>query len=328
MQISVLMPVYNGIPFISEAVESVLAQEFQDWELVISDNGSRDGTRQYLRTLSDPRIRIYEQPLNLGIMGNLNFLLAQARAPIAKLLGHDDLLLAGGLERTAQFMEERPNCAVSRCWALGDEKRYAKGGPLQWEGRLPSRLEPAAAVLAFATFGNLVGNICRAACRPNCVLQAGGFDQKYPSAGDYDAWHRVARTFGIELQNEELVFERIHALQDSNVLNQTNQIYAQVNSILETIAAEVDPSLVKVLKRHWTIHFFSQRSSRFVRQILRGHFSMAASALQDLPLGITAISSLAAYPISKLKLPQSEITTRYLFKKILNTNRVELVVAE
>lgn len=180
MRISVLIPVYNGIAYINEAVESVLTQECQDWELVISDNGSKDGTRDYLRTLSDPRIRIYEQPLNLGIMGNLNFLLAQARAPIAKILGHDDMLLSGGLERTARFMEERPNCAVSRCWAQGDKQRYSKGGILQWEGLLPPRLEPAAAILAFATFGNVVGNICRAACRPQLVLQAGGFDQKYP----------------------------------------------------------------------------------------------------------------------------------------------------
>ncbi len=328
MRISVLIPVYNGISYIAQAVESVMAQECQDWELVISDNGSKDGTRDYLKTLSDPRIRVYEQTSNLGIMGNLNFLLVHARAPIAKFLGHDDMLLAGGLGRIAQFMEESPNCAVSRCWAQGDAIRYAKGGALQWEGRLPSRLEPAAAVLAFATFGNLVGNICRAACRPQWVLEAGGFDQKYPSAGDYDAWHRVAKTFGIGLQNEELVFERIHELQDSNRLTQTNQIDPQVNSILEMIAREVDPSLLQVLKRHWTIHFLSPRSSRFIRQIFKGHFSMAASTLQNLPLGISAFSSLAAYPIFKLNLPQSHTTTRYLFTKIINSNCIDLTVSK
>ena len=45
MRISVLIPVYNGISYIAQAVESVMAQECQDWELVISDNGSKDGTR-------------------------------------------------------------------------------------------------------------------------------------------------------------------------------------------------------------------------------------------------------------------------------------------
>ena len=79
-RISVLMPVYKGIPYIPEAVESVLAQDEQDWELVISDNGSTDSTRDYLSTLQDPRIRVHLQQANLGIFGNLNFLLAQAQA--------------------------------------------------------------------------------------------------------------------------------------------------------------------------------------------------------------------------------------------------------
>ena len=321
MRISVLIPVYNGITYIVQAVESVLAQECHDWELVISDNGSTDGTRDYLRSLLDPRIRVYEQPVNLGIMGNLNFLLAQAHAPIAKILGHDDTLLDGSLERIACFMEERPDCAVSRCWALGDALRYSKGGALGWEGLLPSRLEPAAAVLAFATFGNLVGNICRAACRPRLVLQAGGFDPKFPSAGDYEAWQRVAGMYGICLQNEELVFERIHELQDSNLLTQRNEIDPQVNSILEILARRVDPALLDVLRRHWTIHVFSHRFSRFARQVFKGRFSMAASVWKNLPLGISAFSSIAAYPLVKLKLGQANTTTNYLLGHIVKNNK-------
>ena len=321
MRISVLIPVYNGIPYIAEAIGSVMDQECQDWELVISDNGSKDGTRDYLRTLSDPRIRVYEQPVNLGIMGNLNFLLAQAHAPIAKILGHDDALLNGSLERIARFMEERPDCAVSRCWALGDEPRYSKGGRLEWEGLLPTRLEPAASVLAFATFGNMVGNICRAACRPGMVLQAGGFDQKYPSAGDYEAWQRVAGIHGICLQNEELVFERIHELQDSNLLTQRNEIDRQINSILEILAGEVDPSLLHVLRRHWTIHVFSHRFSRFARQVVAGRFSLAASVWKNLPLGASALSSIAAYPVAKLKLAQANKTTNYLLEQIQKNNK-------
>jgi len=320
MRISVLIPVYNGNLFIAEAVNSVLAQECHDWELVISDNGSTDGTRDYLRGLSDPRIRVYEQPMNLGIMGNLNFLLAQAHAPIAKILGHDDTLLNGALERIARFMEERPNCAVSRCWALGDELRYSKGGTLEWEGLLPSRLEPAASVLAFATFGNLVGNICRAACRPRMVLQAGGFDQKYPSAGDYEAWQRVARIFGISLQNEELVFERIHELQDSNLPTKRNEIDKQVNSILEILAREVDPSLLHVLRRHWTIHFLSPRFSLFIRQLGKGRFHLAMSVWQRAPLGISPVSCIAAYPVFKFKLHKGHATTVRLLASIAKLN--------
>ena len=320
MRISVLIPVYNGINFITKAIESVMSQEFDDWELVISDNGSNDGTQDYLRTLTDARVRIHEQPTNLGIMGNLNFLLAQARAPIAKILGHDDMLLPGALERIAQFMEEKPDCAVSRCWARGDRLRYSKGGILQWEGRLPAVLKPAAAVLAFATFGNIVGNICRAACRPQLVLQAGGFDQKYPSAGDYEGWQRVVKVFGICLQNEELVYEGVHELQDSNVQNQKNVMYPQINSILEILAKEVDPSLRQLLKRHWTIHVLSPRFSRFVRQLGRGRFQTAMSVWKGAPLGISAAACIVAYPIFKLDIQKGHVTTVKLMAAITKVN--------
>lgn len=322
MRISILLPVYNGMPYICEAVESVLAQGLQDWELIISDNGSTDGTRNYLKSLNDSRIRIYEQPLNLGIMGNLNFLLAHAKAPVAKILGHDDRLLPGCLERTDLFMQDRPDCAVSRCWASGDSVRYQKGGNLEWEGLLPSRLDPQASSLAFATFGNLVGNICRAACRPTLILQAGGFNQEFPAAGDYEAWLRVARQFGLDFQNEELVYERVHAQQHSNTQNMKNEVYQQLNNILETLSRDVEPSVQKVLKRHWTVHFFSPRAPRFVRQLLAGKISLATSVWKNLPLNISAFSCIAAYPLAKLKLSKASDTTLILLDHILKNNNI------
>ena len=320
IRISILLPVYNGMPYICEAIESVLEQGLDDWELIISDNGSTDDTRAYLGSLNDFRIRIYEQPLNLGIMGNLNFLLAHAKAPIAKIIGHDDKLLSGCLERTAQFMEERPSCAVSRCWATGDSVRYQKGGNLAWESLLPSSLEPRASLLAFATFGNLVGNICRAACRPQMILKAGGFDQEYPAAGDYEAWSRVAKKFGMSFQNEELVYERIHQQQHSNTQNFKNEIFAQLDKILETLSRDVEPAMLDVLRRHWIIHFFSPRAPRFIRQILSGKLALAALVWKNLPINISAFYCIAAYPLFKFKFPSANLTTYYLLNRILQDN--------
>jgi len=185
---------------------------------------------------------------------------------------------------------------------------------------LPSKLEPAASILAFATFGNLVGNICRAACRPKLVLQVGGFDQKYPSAGDYEGWQRVAGSFGISLQNEELVFERIHEFQDSSLASQKHLIDLQVNSILHILAKAVDPQLLTVLKRHWTVHFFSPRFSYFIRQISAGNLHQAMSTWQGIPLGISFMNCIAAYPIFKFKSHSGHSTTAKLLENINKLN--------
>lgn len=321
--ISVLMPVYNGMPYIKEAVESVLAQDFQDWELVISDNGSTDGTCEYLDTLHESRIRIYKQKLNLGVYGNFNFLLEQAKASVAKALCADDWLLPGALERTFSFMEERPHCAVSRCLTKGDESRYASDHLLEYVNALPVHLEPAAAFLAHAVFGNPVGNLSQAACRPNLVLNSGAFDQSYPHSGDREAWARITQIYGLELQNEELVFERTHPGQNRFLLNRSNESFLQQNRILKTWAAEIsrnDLADLRLVKWHWTIHHLSWRSTSLIRQIRAGQLSLVREMLQDLPLGISPIAVFAAYPIWKFNLPPARATGRRLLDRILELN--------
>lgn len=318
-RITVLMPVYNGMPYIPEAVNSVLSQSLADWELVISDNGSLDETRAYLDSLNDPRIRVFKQDSNLGIFGNLNFLLEQASSPIAKILCSDDALLEGGLERIAAFMEDRPQCAVSRCWASGDSEIFSVRGRAYFEGKLPSRLNPPAASLAFAAFGNLVGNLSKAACRPSMVLEAGGFDQAFPYAGDYEGWMRVARRFGLDLQDEELIFERRHEQQNSNLLNKNNELVPQMNKLLTMMSQHASESDRELLRLHWSIHFLSRRVPRFVRHLWAGKFKVAMRAW-SLPLGISALSCIASYPLVKFNFAVAHRTTQKLFDRIIALN--------
>ncbi|MGO9208895.1 MAG: glycosyltransferase family 2 protein [Terriglobales bacterium] len=99
------MPVYNAMPYLPEAVESVLRQTYPHFELLIINDGSRDGSLEYLRSLQDPRIRIVSQE-NRGLTATLNRMLEEARAPWLVRLDADDVasperlaLVAGGLER-------------------------------------------------------------------------------------------------------------------------------------------------------------------------------------------------------------------------------------
>jgi len=319
-RISILMPVYNGMPYITEAIESVLAQEEQSWELIISDDGSSDNTRKYLANLSDPRVHIHFQTQNLGIFGNLNFLITKAQSPIAKIFCQDDKMLPEALTRIADFMEQRPSCAVSRCLGVGDNNRFAPGSRHYLEGTLPTRLEPDAALLAFATFGNLVGNLTKATFRPNLVLLAGGFNQEYPYAGDFETWSRVISRYGIDLQNEELVFVRSHDKQNSILLNRNNELYPQINKILLNFSEHVDPIDLATLKCHWTVHFFSTRLPRFVRQLFRGQFKSAFNIWRNLPFGITILECIIAYPHRKFDTKIAHKTTRVLFKRITEIN--------
>ena len=105
MPISIVMPTYNGMRYLRQAVESVLQQDCADWELIISDDGSEDGTREYLATIEDPRIRVHLQEKNLGIFGNLNFLFHHVSYGVTQILCQDDYpknsswLTKAGLDR-------------------------------------------------------------------------------------------------------------------------------------------------------------------------------------------------------------------------------------
>ncbi len=108
--VSIGIPVHNGENFLAEAIDSVLAQTFDDLELIISDNASTDGTRAICEGYAarDPRVRYVRNPSNLGAAANYNRTFALARGRYFKWLAHDDRLEPTFLERTVAVMEARP----------------------------------------------------------------------------------------------------------------------------------------------------------------------------------------------------------------------------
>lgn len=108
--VSIGIPVHNGENFLAEAIDSVLAQTFDDLELIISDNASTDGTRAICEGYAarDPRVRYVRNPCNLGAAANYNRTFALARGRYFKWLAHDDRLEPTFLERTVAVMEARP----------------------------------------------------------------------------------------------------------------------------------------------------------------------------------------------------------------------------
>ncbi len=110
MPLSIVMPTYNGMKFVQQAIGSVLSQSYQDWELIISDDGSKDGTREYLSTIRDPRVDVHLQQKNLGIFGNLNFLFGLAGNEITQILCQDDYFVdSGALNRLVERWSQLPN---------------------------------------------------------------------------------------------------------------------------------------------------------------------------------------------------------------------------
>ena len=103
--------VYNGEQYLAETIDSLLAQTFEDFELVISDNASTDATAEICRSYAerDSRIRYIRQAENIGAMGNFNFLFSQARGRYFKWAAADDLVAPTFLTRCIEFLDTQPD---------------------------------------------------------------------------------------------------------------------------------------------------------------------------------------------------------------------------
>lgn len=114
-RVSVGLPVYNGETLIRSAVDSLLAQTYRDFELIISDNASTDGTEAICRRYveSDPRVRYERSPRNRGLAWNYNRVFELARGEYFKWAAHDDVCEPTFVERCVELLERIPEAVVA-----------------------------------------------------------------------------------------------------------------------------------------------------------------------------------------------------------------------
>jgi glycosyltransferase involved in cell wall biosynthesis len=231
--ITILTPVCNGLPYITETADSIFSQSVQNWQWVISDNGSTDGSRDYLRRLqclADQRISVFFQSENLGIFGNLNFLCQRAQAPLVQILCADDYLA------TPDSLS-----LILATWRATD----TLSGVIRWNGgtllnlQLPSIVEPLNSQILFFLHGNIMGNLSNACARKEALLRAGNFSQTYPYAGDFEYWARFAQSNNLVISDCEYVVVRSHPGQASKHLNINGELYIQLSVVTSQIYSRI-----------------------------------------------------------------------------------------
>jgi glycosyltransferase involved in cell wall biosynthesis len=114
-KVAIGLPVYNGANYLAAAIESILAQTYGDFELVISDNASTDDTEGICRSYAerDPRIRYIRQPTNIGAAANYNNLVGMTDSAYFKWAAHDDLLAPGFLAACVDVLDARPDIVLA-----------------------------------------------------------------------------------------------------------------------------------------------------------------------------------------------------------------------
>jgi glycosyltransferase involved in cell wall biosynthesis len=187
--ISVILPVYNGAAFLGEAVRSVAAQTFADWECIVVDDGSEDGSAEVAASAAggDPRIKIVSFP-HRGLVAALNAGLGLARAPLAARMDADDVSMPERLERQVGLMRARPEITVCGCLVRSFPAESAGEGMLYYEDWLNSLVKECEILRDFFVESPFAHP--SVVFRKDAVDRLGGYlNLGWPE--DYDLWMRL-----------------------------------------------------------------------------------------------------------------------------------------
>ncbi len=202
-KISVIMPAYNAEKYIAEAIESILNQTFDDFEFIIIDDGSTDGTVCVVKGYSDKRILFYQNEHNMGVATTLNRGLGLATGEYIARMDSDDISLPERFEKQVCYMDEHPECAVL---GAGIEMFVAQRGQRTFS---QAAEELKVDLLFGCCFAHPVVML-----RARCFGKTGfRYDNDFNKMEDYDLWDRVSQEHDIAALPDILLQYRIHPSQ-------------------------------------------------------------------------------------------------------------------
>jgi hypothetical protein len=199
------MPVFNCERFVGEAIESILAQAFQHFELLAIDDGSDDGSREIVSQFarSDPRVRLLVNDRNLGLGTTLNAAWHEARGPYIARLDADDIALPGRLGKQVSFLDAHPDVAAVGGALIRIDQRGARGATMTF----PTSDRGIRATLARRSC------IAHSAAliRREALERVGGY--RLNEAEDFDLWLRLSQDWKLANLAEPVLLYRQHPSQ-------------------------------------------------------------------------------------------------------------------
>jgi glycosyltransferase involved in cell wall biosynthesis len=232
-RVSILLTCYNHIRYLPAAFEGVLGQTFTDWEIIAIDDGSKDGTRDWLSARSEPMQRVFNEK-NLGTYASLNVALAKASGEFIAILNDDDLWAPEKLEKQVQLMDSHSKVGLVHTdgWFIDGEGEKMEGSPLGFE--FP-RFETGDVLLGLVYQNKIIASA--ALVRRACFEELGGFNEAFFGSGDWEMWFRVAEKWEIGFVPDPLTFYRVHG---ENASHKLERIWKDDQMLREWIAGELE----------------------------------------------------------------------------------------
>lgn len=288
-KVSVCIPVYNGSEYIKESIDSVLAQTYKNFELIVCDNCSTDNTGEIVRNYNNPGIRYVRNQKNLGGVGNANRCLELATGEYISIWHHDDCMMPDNLERKVRVLDEHPDVGfVHSNLILIDEKGTVVSPNIWNEDSRHDYVENGMdAFRKFMSCIHLGANVFVGAvlARRECYDRIGAFSTELPHVEDVEMWLRMSLFYNVACIGTPLVKYRVHlksmssGFGDYETLPYLKEHYLAARIIFEKYSDRIPQ--VHELKRQ-VLRSFGERAISFAYNAFSsGNFTVGKSCLRE-----------------------------------------------
>ena len=290
-KITVLTCVYNGMPFLKEAIDSVLNQTYSDFEYLIIDDASTDrNVAKFIESYDDERIRFIKNEENLGVSKTFNKALSLINTQYVVRIDQDDVNLPDRIESQITYLENNNNIDIVCSWEHIIDSNGNKLG--QWKRSLDN-------------YGEFLGYVLIGICpiwhpsiafRTKSMVDAGGFKVEYTRAEDFEVTARFAlKRYGAAVVPKFLLLQRQHSDSQSvefsvEQAQMTRRIHIEA---IEFFSSHVDTKLVS----DYLLLNINRGSIKFNKEYLK----RAYNAMDELFDNIAKRQKLSIDELSSLK---------------------------
>lgn len=224
--VSVVMSVRNGMPYLPEAVASILTQTLTDFEFIILDNASKDNSVAWLEQIEDPRIRLVKNEIDLGLSGSLNRGFSLARGKYVARMDADDISLPNRLAVQVDFLEKHPDVVL--CGGIIEQ--FDDKHSWQWDP--PHGQDAILSTLLFQVpFAHPAVMYRKSAWEEYTLF----YDESLKITQDYDMWRRIGYELSLPMENvSECILQ--YRIQGQNLsVRAAEQVKIELASVFEKI---------------------------------------------------------------------------------------------
>ena len=252
--ITIVLPVYNGGEYLLKSVASVLNQTFTNFELLILDDCSKDGSLLYLQSINDSRVTLFINEKNKGLFYNLNFLINKSTSGLIKLWAQDDIMYPHCIGSFVAFHNQYPNLGFSYSQRdIINEKGIVKS--IANDDPTPIIVSPNLhARIAYFT-GSIAGNIANVCISKKALGEVGLFKENMKISADFDMWVRLAEKHDTGYIKDKLIQLRDHEEQLSRNeslyifhLKEDLEIYRYLDNYVDSNIREAGKQMMRRYK--------------------------------------------------------------------------------